>query len=141
MRVTTVDLNHIHQTWPLVEGFIKAALDEGYPYPDEFRDYNLDNIKQFIVMGQWLLLVAVDDTNKVHGCATISFINTPKHRTAVVTAAGGKFIYVKDNVEQLKHICTLHGATKLQAFGKPSIVRLLQRLNFEPRNTLLEMKL
>ena len=141
MIVTNVDTNYLHQSWPLVEKFIEDALKEGYPYPDEYRDYNLDNIKQFVVTGQWLLLVAIDDDKKIHGCATVSFITTPRHRTAVVTAAGGKFIYVKDNVEQLKKICALHGATKLQAFGKPSIVRLLQRLNFEPRNTLLEMLL
>ena len=141
MIVTHVDVNHIHQTWPLVEKYIEAALTDGFPYPAEFNDYSAENIKQFLISGQWLLLVAVDDESKIHGCATISFINTPKHRTAVVTAAGGRFIYVKNNIEQLKAICARCGATKLQAFGKPSIVRLLQRFEFEPRNTLLEMLL
>jgi len=141
MKITTVDPNHLHQTWTLVKDYIESALTEGYPYPDEFRDYNIDHIKQFVVSGQWLLVVAVDETNKVHGAGTISFITTPNHKNAVITTVGGKFITSKDTFEQLKEIVTAFGATKLQAFGRPSMVRYLQRFAFEPRNTLMEVKL
>ena len=32
-----------------------------------------------------------------------------------------------------------HGATKIQGYGRESIVRLWKRFNFEPRNTLVEV--
>jgi len=141
MRITTVEPNHIHQSWPLVEPFIKSAMAEGALYGEEYRDYNLSHIKQFVTSGQWLLIVAVDDDNNVHGAATVSFLNTPNHRNAIVTSTGGRLITNKDTFEQLKQLVTAFGATKLQAFGRPSMVRYLKRFNFEPRNTLMEIKL
>jgi len=141
MKITTVNTNFIHQTWPQVEKYIQAAMSEGYPYPDEYKDYTPEHIRQFVVNGQWLLLVAIDEENKIHGAGTVSFINTPNHRNAVITTVGGKFITSKDTFEQLKQLVTAYGATKLQAFGRPSMVRYLQRFSFEPRNTLMEVKL
>jgi hypothetical protein len=141
MRITTVEPSHVHQTWPLVEGYIKSALDEGRPYDASCHDYDLAHVKQFVVSGQWLLIVAVDDQNNVHGAATVSFINTPNHRNAIITTTGGKLVTNKDTFEQLKKLVAAFGATKLQAFGRPSMVRYLQRFAFEPRNTLMEVKI
>jgi hypothetical protein len=138
INVQPVPLEFTNQTWPLVEHHIAAALEEG----DSSEPlYNLEHIKGYIASGSWLLLVAVDENNDIHGAATVSFSNHPLHRVAFITAIGGKLISNRDTVEQLKVILKQNGATILQAFGRPSIVRLWRRYNFESRNTLVEVLL
>ena len=138
INVQPVPLEFTNQTWPLVEHLMAAALEEG----DSSEPlYNLEHIKGYIASGSWLLLVAVDENNDIHGAATVSFSNHPLHRVAFITAIGGKLISNRDTVEQLKVILKQNGATILQAFGRPSIVRLWRRYNFESRNTLVEVLL
>jgi hypothetical protein len=68
-------------------------------------------VQQFVSSGQWLLLVAADEDNVVHGALTVSFITYPLHRVAFVTTTGGKFIANPELLEQLKALVKLHGAT------------------------------
>jgi hypothetical protein len=60
---------------------------------------------------------------------------------AFITAIGGKLISNKDTFAQLQSIARQNGASILQGFGRPSIVRLWKRYNFESRNTLVEVLL
>ncbi len=89
----------------------------------------------------WLLLVAVDEENKIHGAATVSFANYPMSRVAFITLIGGKFVSDKGTFEQFKLVLKQRGATKVQGYGRESIVRLWRRLGFEPRTTLVEVQL
>ena len=139
LRVAPVDPNHIQQVWPRVVDFIKSAVDKGTT--EDTRNYNEHHIQQYLVSGQWLLLVAVDEQNDIHGACTVSFINYPLHRVAFVTAIGGKLISNQDTFEQLKNICSQNGATKIQGFGREAIVKLWSRYGFEPRSTLVEIKI
>jgi hypothetical protein len=91
------------------------------------------------VSGQWVLLVAIDEEMKIHGAATVSFMNYPLHRVAFITCIGGKLISNQETFNQLKLLLKSHGATKIQGSGRESIVRLWKRYNFEPRNTLVEV--
>jgi hypothetical protein len=138
IKVQPVPIQYVNQTWPMVEQFIASALEDG-----ELGEpmYNLDHVRGYVTSGAWLLLVAVDENNDIHGAGTISFTNHPLHRVAFVTAVGGKLISSKATVEQVKNIARQNGATVLQAFGRPSIVRLWRRYNFESRNTLVEVLL
>ena len=138
VQIQHVDTNTVQQVWPLVEGYLADALDNGYDFPDWAHSYNVSHIQMYLTSGQWLLLVAVDEGQN-QGAATESFINYPMHRVAFVTAIGGKLISSKDTFEQLKTILKLRGATKIQGYGRESIVRLWKRYNFEPRNTLVEV--
>lgn len=137
LTVRHVEATHIQQVWPLVGAFIEDALSkvEGNP------DYNIHHVQSFLTSGQWLLLVAVDEEGVVHGAATVSFINYPMHRVAFITAIGGKLISNQETFDQLRNLMKSYGATKIQGFGRESIVRLWQRYNFEPRNTLVEVLL
>ena len=90
MRVQYVPTELTAQSWPQVEKYIESAL----PYGND--DYTLEQIKLLVLMGQWLLTVAIDEDNKVHGAATISFINYPNDRVGFITACGGKFIANKE---------------------------------------------
>jgi hypothetical protein len=138
VQIQHVDTNTVQQVWPLVEGYLADALDKGYDFPDWAHSYNVSHIQMYLTSGQWLLLVAVDE-GQIQGAATVSFINYPLHRVAFVTATGGKFIVNPDTVEQLKNIVKLRGATKIQAYGRKTMVRLLAKSGFEPRNTLVEV--
>lgn len=139
VRIQHVETNNVQQVWPLVEGFLKEALEKGHDFPEWASSYNISHIQMFLTSGQWLLLAAVDEAGAVIGAATVSFINYPLHRVAFVTAIGGKLISSQDTFEQLKTILKLRGATKIQGYGRESIVRLWKRYNFEPRNTLVEV--
>jgi hypothetical protein len=138
LTVRSVDVNHIQQVWPMVQGYIQEALDKGGDFPEWADGYNLSHVQSFVTTGQWLLLVAVDEEKAIHGAMTISFLNYPLHRVAFVTTTGGKFIANPELLEQLKALVKIHGATKIQAFCRESMVRLLSRAGFEPRNTLVE---
>ena len=139
LTVRYVDANFIQQIWNLVKGYIEESVDKGLPYPESSKCYNADHILQFLTSGQQLLLVAIDEDGKIHGAATISFINYPLHRAAVITAIGGKLVTSKNTFEQMRQILAQRGATIIQAMCRPSMVRYLQRFNFEPRNTLVEV--
>jgi len=139
LSIRHVDVNYIQQTWPSVKPFLEEAMEKGGDFPDWAAGYNVNHIQGFLTAGQWLLLVAIDEENKIHGAATVSFINYPLHRVAFVTAIGGKLISSQETFTQLKALLKLHGATKIQGYGRESIVRLWKRYNFEPRNTLVEV--
>lgn len=136
LKVQPVDVNYVQQVWPKVEKYIKEALLKGAP--EEAHNYNDHHIRQFLSTGTWVLLVAVDEANEIHGACTVSFINYPLHRVAFVTTIGGRLISSKDTFEQLKTYCKLQGATKIQGYGRPAIVRLWSHYGFEPRSTLVE---
>lgn len=139
LTVKTVDTSYVQQTWPLVEKYIEEALVKGHDFPDWSRSYTKEHVQHYLTSGQWLLVVATDENNEIHGAATISFINYPLHRVAFMTTTGGKFIVNPEVFEQLKAICKQYGATKVQAFCRESMVRLVERCNFESRNTLVEV--
>ena len=135
LSVRPVDTNFVQQVWPMVEQYIQSALDKD----GTCTDYNIHHIQAYLAAGQWLLLVAVDEEDQIHGAMTVSFVNYPLHRVAFVTTTGGRFIANPELLEQLKVILRMRGATKIQAFGRESMVRLLEKSGFESRNTLVEV--
>jgi hypothetical protein len=137
LSIRPVETTFVQQVWPFVEGYLQSALEKD----GTCTDYNIHHVQMFLTSGQWLLLVAVDEDNTVHGAATVSFINYPLSRVAFITAIGGKLISSDDTFEQLKALLKQRGATKIQGFGREAIVRLWKRYNFEPRNTLVEVTL
>ena len=139
LAIVPVDPTYISQVWPKVEGFIKEALQKGVP--DGGNNYNEHHVQQYVTSGQWLLLVAVDEQNEIHGASTVSFINYPLHRAAFITTIGGRLISNRETFAQLKALCKHYGATKIQGYGRESIVKLWSRFGFEPRSTLVEIKI
>lgn len=141
LQVQTVDTNYVVQVWPSVEGYLNDALTKDNDAPDWSECYNIHHVQAFLTGGIWLLLVAVDEENKIHGAATVSFSNYPMSRVAFITLIGGRLVSNKDTFDQLKMILKQRGATKVQGYGRESIVRLWKRYGFEPRTTLVEVKL
>jgi hypothetical protein len=89
LKVQTVDVNHISQVWPLIETYLNDALTKDNEAPEWSECYNIHHVQAFITNGTWLLLVAVDEENKVQGAATVSFANYPMNRVAFITLDRG----------------------------------------------------
>ena len=141
MNIQVVDTSYVVQAWPLVKDYLEDALVKDNGSPEWSDCYNLHHVQSFLSSGLWLLLVATDDEGKVCGAATVSFANYPMARVAFITLIGGRLISNKDTFEQLKMILRQRGATKVQGYGRESIVRLWKRYGFEPRTTLVEVKI
>lgn len=136
ITVKPVDPAYVQHVWPLVEDYLKSALDKGTT--EESKEYNIDHIRAYVSSGQWLLVVGMEG-NSIQGAATVSFINYPMHRTAFVTAIGGKFVANDVAFEQLKTICKEYGATKIQAFCRDSVAKLLESCGFVKHSNLVEV--
>jgi hypothetical protein len=135
LRVELVPLSLVHQTWPLVEKFLEEALKWGED------DYTVEQVKVFITKGEWMLLVAVDEQNAVHGAAAVNIYNMPNHRVAFIVAIGGRFISSPQTYEQLCNLLRGFGATKIRGVARESIARLWKRYGFKERYILVEAKL
>ena len=135
LTVQHVPQQYAAQTWPLVEKFIAATEKFGED------DYSLEQIKMYVTLGHWTLLVATDEDNQVNGAMTIAFQNYPNDRVAFVTSAGGAGIVNEPVLDQLKAVLRGMGATKIQAGGRPAMVRLLESQGFARRYTVVETKI
>jgi len=135
MNIKTVGQQYISQTWDLIEKYIVESQQYGG------GDYSSEHVKVYLANGQWLLIVAVDDNNVIHGAMTITFNNYPNHRVAFITATGGKRIITKNSLQQLREILKSFGATKIRAAVRPSMERLLHRVGFYKRYTIAETQI
>ena len=122
------------QTWKLVEPFIIEA------HKHDSEDYSVDQIKQFVCTGQWILLVAVENKT-TKGAMTISFLNYPNDRVAFITCTGGNMIICKDSYKQMVGIVKKFGATKVQTAVRESMSRLLGRVGFKNRYIVAEQRI
>ena len=135
LTVQHVPQQYTAQTWPLVEEFIASTEKFGGD------DYTLEQIKMYVTLGHWTLLVATDENKQVLGAMTISFQSYPNDRVAFVTSAGGAGIVNAPVLDQLKAVLRGMGATKIQAGGRPAMVRLLESQGFTRRYTVVETKI
>jgi hypothetical protein len=134
MKVQTVSVEYITQIWSGVAPYIERALQ----YTD---DYNLDQVKVFLTTGVWLLLVAVDDLQQIHGVATVAFHNGVNDRTAIITTTGGRQIVNQDIFDQVCRIVRGMGATRVQVYTRDSATRLYEKVGLTKKATLMEIRL
>jgi len=134
ISIQLVPLSMIHQTWPLVESYIEESLAWGED------DYTLDQARQNLADGKWMLVVAVQEQNVI-GASAINIYNMPNDRVAFVIAMGGKLITGPETYEQFCTLLKSFGATKIQGVARESAVKLWKRFGFKERYTLVEAKL
>jgi hypothetical protein len=135
MKIQHVPLQYAAQTWPLVESYLQASLEHAR------GEYTISQIKMSLLTGQWLLIVAMDDKQKIHGAMTVEFQNRANHRVAFVTNTGGKFIIDEDTFKQLENICRANGATSVECAARDSVAKLLSRFGFKDKYRILEVLL
>ena len=129
--VQPVAPQYVAQLWPQVEPFIAKAEKHGG------GDYNMDQIRMYLNLGLWWLVVVTKDGQLV-GAVTGTFMSYPNDRVAFITATGGEELCNDDALAQLKEILKAQGATKVQAACRDSMVRLLQKIGFKPRYMVVE---
>lgn len=135
LSIQPVGTAYFHQTWPLVEGFLAEALKWGED------DYTAEQAKDFLARGDWLLVVAVDEENKIHGAAAVNFFNMPNDRIAFVIAIGGKLISNQETYKQFSALLKSYGATKIQGAAREAIARLWTRYGFKERYRIVEARI
>ena len=135
LTIKPVPVQLVNQTWTLVEGFLADALKWGED------DYTAEQAKVFIAKGDWLLVVAVDEENAIHGAAAVNFFNMPNDRVAFVIAIGGKLISNQDTYAQFSELLKTYGATKIQGAAREAIARLWTRYGFKERYRIVEARL
>jgi hypothetical protein len=137
MKITIqpVEVQYVHQTWPLVEELFAKATKSGA------GDYTLDQIKGLLANGSWVLLVATDEEKNIHGVASISFYNMPNYRVGFITAMAGKAIVNENVYEQVCSFIKANGATRVQCAAKESAARLYKQVGMEERHIIMETKL
>ena len=133
MKIQHVDTAYIHQTWPLVEDYIKWALDYQ-------TDYTLEHVKTFLSNGSWMLIVAADDSG-IRGAAVVNFVNRPNDRVAFIVAMGGKLISSKETFADFSALLKAFGATYIEGAARESIARLWTRYGLEEKYRIVGVKL
>ena len=133
MKIQHVDTAYIHQTWPLVEDFIKWALDYQ-------TDYTLEHVKTFLSNGSWMLIVAADDSG-IRGAAVVNFVNRPNDRVAFIVTMGGKLISSKETFADFSALLKAFGATYIEGAARESIARLWTRYGLEEKYRIVGVKI
>jgi hypothetical protein len=135
MTVFQLNSDYLHLHWEEIAKYLQPALDLG-----GVEEFNLDQMKVFIVNKQWTLFV-VEDQGKICGAVVVCFANYPNDLIAFVTAIGGKFISDKAISNEFKQLMKSMGATKIQGYARESVARLWKRIGFSNKQTLVEFKL
>jgi hypothetical protein len=132
LTVQPVNVTHFHQTWSLVKELFEKAnkYDSG--------DYTLDQIKGLLANGSWVLLVATDEENVIHGAASISFYNMPNYRVGFITAMAGKAIVNEAVYRQVCSFIKANGATRVQCAARESAARLYKQVGMQERHIIME---
>lgn len=136
IQVQPVSTQHIHGLWSAVEPFIKSAEEKSGD-----AEYTAEQVKVYLITGQWQLLVVVTDTQEICGAIVVNYVNYPSDRVAFITAIGGKSIATEEGYNSMCSVLRSFGATKIQGIARESVARLWERLGFKQRAILVEARL
>jgi hypothetical protein len=136
MKIQHVPLEFVNQTWPLVEKYIRDAVDNQVGE----NDFTLEEVRVYISSGQWVLFVAAADS-AVKGAAVVNFFNRPRHRVAFVMYIGGRLVANQDTFNQLCLLCKSFGATKIEGAVNDSVARLWRRFGFTDKYRISEVSI
>ena len=131
MRIQEVPLALVNQVWPQVEQYIDSAMHHSA------GDYTADDARVLVSLGQWQLIVAMDDQNVIHGAATVMYFNRPHDRVAFITALGGRLVTSQENAAHLFNVFRANGAMTVEAAARDDILRLWKRYGLEKKYTII----
>jgi len=134
LNLRIVPTTHIQQTWHEVDKMLASALVHSA------GEYNLDQLKVMLVEGRQVLLVGVNDDNKIQTALTIEWINHPNQRIAFMTTIGGKTDL--NGFNQLVEWVKVNGGTKIQGAAFEAVARLWKRkMKFKNKYIIVEYEL
>lgn len=134
-QVKPVPIEFVNQVWEEVEGFLERSIQYSH------GELTLEEVKMRVLDGTWLLVVAIDEADVVHGAATIFFFNRTDNRVAYVTSIGGKLLANLGTFSQFCDILRLHGATCIEGTVRESLMRLWARLGARKKSTIVQISL
>ena len=137
MKIQNVPVEFVNQVWSQVADFIQAAIDQ---QPGE-KDYTLDHVRTYVASGQWLLVVATAEDNKIRGCAVVNFFNRPNNRVAFITHIGGRLVTNPDTFHQFRKLLLTFGATSIEGAVTDAVARLWRRYGFTEKYKIVEVTL
>ena len=124
---------------PTIFKHVEKYIDDALHYSQ--GDFTTEELRVFISTGEWQLLIAADEEDKVHGCAVVQYYNRPRTRIAHIVAIGGKLISNKDTFRQLTDILRAHGAMCIEGAARESIARLWRRYGFNEKCRIVTFEL
>ena len=135
-QVQVVASIYIQQIWESVEPYLSAGLKHSG------GEYGIEHLKVFLIQGNQTLLVAVNEDNKIHGAASIEWINYPNERVAYVVCIGGRLVTSKDIWQQFENWVKQNGGTMIRGATYKEAARLWKRkFNVEERYIMVEKKI
>jgi hypothetical protein len=127
---------YVAQIWDKVEHYLKSALNHSG------GEYNIEHLKQYLVQGNQVLLIAIDENDNIHGAMTIQWDNFPNERIAFITTFGGKMVTDKDLWNQLETWVRQNGGTAMRGAVRKAVARYAERLfGFKSQYIITEKKL
>ena len=133
VSVYHIEPEFIHRVWADAAEFLRECEQ----YGDE---YTIDQLKVDVVAGRTHLLVMADP-EKVVGALLIDFINYPNKRVGFIKAYGGVLTTTEQVWADVADWMRKRGATATQCAVRDSVARLIQKIGFEPRYTIMEQEL
>lgn len=135
MRIQEVPQDLVNRVWVQAEPFIDSAMHYSS------GDYTAEDARVLVSIGQWQLIVAMDDQNVIHGAATVMYFNRPHDRVAFITALGGRLVTSQENAARLFDIFRANGAMTVEAAAREEILRLWKRYGLQPKYHIISATL
>ncbi len=129
-----IPVDHVHAAWHLVEGHLEKSVAQSN------GDVSLDEIKIKLLDGTWLLYLVTDDCEDVLGCYVVSMYNRINDRVAFLIAIAGSVVKKDLFVEMISSLKE-QGATCIEGDVRPSVARLLNRLDFTNKSVKTYFKI
>lgn len=134
IKVERIHPNYVAQVWPHIEHFIEpvAEFNNG--------DWTVDQLRADVLTGRMSLAVSTDG-DKFVGTLVYFSSNRRNARVAFVTAIGGGFVVDQDHWTQMTSIWKSEGVTAVEGAVRKSVMRLLGRLGFKEKYSVIGVTL
>jgi translation initiation factor 1 (eIF-1/SUI1) len=136
LEVGWVPPEGVEAFWPQVEPFIARSCEES------LGDLPLIELKENLLNGAWTLIVVYDSaTTEIEGAVVTHIFDRANAKVAFITAISGTFITNDYSFEQLKNLLKTFGATCIEGHVRDSVLKLLSKLGFEKKQTVIKYSL
>lgn len=135
-RVEVVPPHFVYHVWDQVEPLLQKGLARSG------GEYSAEHLKVYLTQGAQMLVIIIDDENKIHGAVSVLFTNYPNDRVAFITSVGGKALIDQELWKQFENCLRQNGATLIRGAAFDSVARLWhQAFGTETRYVIVEKKL
>lgn len=132
--VQFVPQQYVLHVWPHAAELLKRGECAGTD------DYTVEQLKVFVIRGEHVLMVIVDEKEEVVGALTFQWIDYPNSRVAFISAIGGNTELPA--WEQFSGWLRQQGCTTIRGIAPKAVARLWrQKYGFSDHLTMVEKQL